>query len=280
MNNILILIDTSYTAFYRFFATIKWFSFAYKDEYNLIKLDSLYDWSLNKIFIEKYEKMFLESIIKILKKKVFNNSKIIFCLDYTKESLWRTEIDCTYKNNRHILENKYNFKQVFKYTYDYIIPNIINTYSNINIFTINNIEADDIIGGICLYFKSYNPLQKIYIISSDKDFLQLGRDNITFINYKNKKFINISEDEAQLLLKKKILFGDKSDCIKSIIVKNTKIKKNDLLDDNILNHYLNKYPEAKANYIKNRLMIDFTYIPNHFLLQIKTLIYKYIIKTL
>jgi len=279
MNNILILIDTSYTAFYRFFATIKWFSFAYKDEYNLIKLDSLYDWSLNKIFIEKYEKMFLESIIKILKKKVFNNSKIIFCLDSTKESLWRTELDCTYKNNRHILENKYNFKQVFKYTYDYIIPNIINTYSNINIFTINNIEADDIIGGICLFFKSYNPLQKIYIISSDKDFLQLGRDNITFINYKNKKFINISEDEAKLVLKKKILFGDKSDCIKSIIVKNTKIKKNDLLDDNILNHYLNKYQEAKTNYIKNRLMIDFTYIPNHFLLQIKTLIYNYIIKT-
>ena len=279
MNNILILIDTSYTAFYRFFATIKWFSFAYKDEYNLIKLDSLYDWSLNKIFIEKYEKMFLESIIKILKKKVFNNSKIIFCLDSTKESLWRTELDCTYKNNRHILENKYNFKQVFKYTYDYIIPNINNTYSNVNIFTINNIEADDIIGGICLFFKSYNPLQKIYIISSDEDFLQLGRDNITFINYKNKKFINISEDEAKLLLKKKILFGDKSDCIKSIIVKNTKIKKNDLLDDNILNHYLNKYPEAKTNYIKNRLMIDFNYIPNHFLLQIKTLIYNYIIKT-
>ena len=77
----------------------------------------------------------------------------------------------------------------------------------------------------------------------------------------------------------KILFGDKSDCIKSIIVKNTKIKKNDLLDDNILNNYLNKYPEAKTNYINNRLMIDFTYIPNHFLLQIKTLIYNYIIKT-
>lgn len=277
MYNIIILIDTSYTAFYRFFATMKWYSFAYKDDFNLIKSDTLYDWSQNKIFIEKYEKMFLESIIKIIKKKVFNNSKIIFCLDSNKESLWRSELDCTYKNNRYILENKYNFKQVFKYTYDYIIPNINNAFLNVNIFKINNIEADDIIAGICIYFKSINPLQKIYIISSDEDFLQLGRDNITFINYKNKKFINISEDDAKLSLKKKILFGDKSDCIKSIVIKNTKIKKNDLLDDNILNDYLNKYPEAKANYIKNRTMIDFTYIPNKYLLQIKTLIHNNII---
>ena len=141
MSNILILIDVSYTAFYRFFATIKWFSFAYKDEYNLIKNDLLYDWSLNTIFIEKYEKMFLKSIIKIIKKKVFNNSKIIFCLDSPKESLWRSELDCTYKNNRDILLNKYNFKPIFKYTYDIMIPDIINTYSiknSVIIYCTNN----------------------------------------------------------------------------------------------------------------------------------------------
>ena len=68
MNNI-ILIDTSYTIFYRFHATIKWFSHAYNEEYKNIKNISNYNWYDNKLFIEKYEKMFLESIIKLIKKK-------------------------------------------------------------------------------------------------------------------------------------------------------------------------------------------------------------------
>lgn len=277
MNKNLVLIDTSYTAFYRFFATIKWYSFAYPEDYKLIKDNINYDWKENKIFIEKYEKMFLDSIIKLLKKKIFNNSKIIFCCDSSKETLWRNKIDNTYKSNRYILENKYNFQYVFQYTYENIIPNIYKNNTNINIFKINTIEADDIIAGICLYYKNINPLQKIYIISSDKDFLQLGRENITFINYKNKKYITISENDAQLILKKKILFGDKSDCIKSIIIKNTKINKNNLLNEEILNNYLDKYPIAKENYIKNNLLINFEKIPIKYLSEINQLIKNYIL---
>ena len=49
----LILVDASYTSFYRFFATLRWFSFSNKDEYKKYKDDPKYDWSQNKIFIEK-----------------------------------------------------------------------------------------------------------------------------------------------------------------------------------------------------------------------------------
>ena len=35
--NSIILIDTSYTIFYRFYATQKWFMYAHKDEYTEIK---------------------------------------------------------------------------------------------------------------------------------------------------------------------------------------------------------------------------------------------------
>ena len=70
MDNI-ILVDTSYTAFYRFFATMRWFSMAHKDEMKKIKEINNYDWYTNKAFIEKYEKMFLTSIEKMVKKKVF-----------------------------------------------------------------------------------------------------------------------------------------------------------------------------------------------------------------
>ena len=33
----IILVDTSYTSFYRFFATIRWFSFAYPEEFKDLK---------------------------------------------------------------------------------------------------------------------------------------------------------------------------------------------------------------------------------------------------
>jgi 5'-3' exonuclease len=269
---LLILIDTSYTAFYRFFATIKWFSFVFPEEYKLIKSEINYDWFNNSIFMSKYEKMFMESIIKLITKKVIKKSQIIFCLDSPKDSLWRNELYCHYKSNRYELTLKYNFKNVFNYTYNNIIPNIMKTFDNCKNIKINDIEADDIIAGICMFFKSYNPNQYIYIISGDEDFLQLGRENITFINYKNKKKISLTEDEAKLSLKKKILFGDNSDCIKSIIIKNTKIKKNDLLNDNILNEYLQKYPEAKEKYKLNQLIIDFNNIPKNYITRINKFI--------
>jgi len=55
MNKPLILIDTSYTSFYRFFATIRWFSFAFPEEFKELKSDNKYDWSKNEIFINDFE---------------------------------------------------------------------------------------------------------------------------------------------------------------------------------------------------------------------------------
>ena len=53
-----ILVDTSYTTFHRFFATLRWFSFANKDLYKEHKDDTTFDWSTEPIFIEKYTKMY------------------------------------------------------------------------------------------------------------------------------------------------------------------------------------------------------------------------------
>uniref|UniRef100_A0A6C0EE51 5'-3' exonuclease domain-containing protein n=1 Tax=viral metagenome TaxID=1070528 RepID=A0A6C0EE51_9ZZZZ len=260
MNNYpIILIDASYTSFYRFYATIRWYSLAHNEEFKIFCLDPKYDWFDNKIFIEKYEKMYLNSIIKIIKKNIFNNSYIFFCMDSPLEKLWRSEIFTDYKGERKYIIQKYNFNNVFKYTYNNIIPNIINNHKNIYSLRINYVEADDIIGAICLYLK--NTDQKIYIISGDNDFCQLGRKNIYFLNYKSKKLIVLTEEEAIDSLNKKIIFGDKSDSIKGIYEKGYKIKKNDLLKPNILDNYLSINFKAKKQYELNKLMIDFNYIP-------------------
>lgn len=260
-NKYLVLIDTSYLAFYRFFATIKWYSLSNPESYkDLSKIDN-YNWINNTIFIDKYKKMFIESIIKIIKKK-FNESNIIFCMDSLKNNLWRNKIFSNYKRNRPDLSKKYNFKPIFDYTFTYLISDIIKLYNNIYTLYYDKLEADDIIAIITnyLYYKKSN--QIIYIISGDSDFLQLGNENIYFYNFKSKNIINITKEEANKNLLNKILFGDKTDCIKGIIPKNIKFNKFDLLNNPIkLNDFLNKYPDIKKKFIFNSKIIDFNYIP-------------------
>jgi 5'-3' exonuclease len=266
--NSLILVDASYTSFYRFFATLRWFSLNQPDFYKEKKNDNKYDWSENKIFIEKYEKMYLDSIIKLVGKKEFNNSKIIFCLDSPKDDLWRNKYSETYKADRCDLSLKNNFKPTFKLTYEKFIPTLIE--SNLDkIFSIrvDKAEADDVIAIICKFYDSNNDKQKIYLVSGDNDFLQLGRDNLYFINYKTKKPLLLTRDEAKELLKQKILNGDCSDNIPSIFPKDRKVMplklKKELSDDHTkLMKYLDENSEVKKKYDNNQILINFDYIPD------------------
>lgn len=258
----IILVDSSYTSFYRFFATIRWYSFAFADEFKQYKEDPKYDWKSNKIFIEKYEKMYLDSIIKLVKKKVFDNSEIIFCLDSPKDQLWRTQLQCDYKGDRVDLSLKHNFKPTFEYTYTTMIPSFVNQYSNIKSLRVEKLEADDLIAIITMYLKEKNPDRPVYLVSGDDDFLQLGRNNLTFINYKVKKPFVLSEDEAKDALNNKVILGDPSDCIPSIFPKGKRIKKKEIMESEVkLNEYLNSNPEAKSQYEFNLKMIDFNNIP-------------------
>ena len=261
--NSLILIDTSYTSFYRFFATMRWYSFSLPEEFKKYKEDVTYNWLENKIFIEKYEKMYMDSIIKLVGKKIFASSKIIFCMDSPKEQLWRTDKQCDYKSTRADMTKKYNFKPTFSYTYEHIIPNIINANNNISSIRVDKIEADDVIGIITMHLKNIN--QKIIVISGDNDLLQLGRENVTFYNYKSKTPTILTEKEALVELHKKIIFGDPSDCIPGIFKKGAKvsiIKKTQLTEDMIeLNNFLIANPDVKKQYDANQEMINFKSIP-------------------
>ena len=137
---------------------------------------------------------------------------------------------------------------------------------------VNNVEADDIIGVICLLMKNYNYKKNIYIISSDKDFLQLGRKNIKFINFKNKNPIVLNSREAKAFLLKRIIFGDNSDCIKPIFYKSDipkKYKKIDILcNKNLLYKIINNNSKIKKIFNINKKIIDFNYIPKKYITSI------------
>lgn len=271
----IILVDTSYTSFYRFFATLRWFSFAHTDEYKKYKDDPKYNWKENPIFIEKYEKMYLDSIIKLVKKKVFETATVIFCMDSPREELWRTQLAANYKKDRIDLSLKHNFKPVFEYTYNKLIPNLIKNNNNINSLRIDKMEADDIIAIICMYLK--NDKRNIYLISGDEDFLQLGRNNLNFINYKSKKPFTLTEEEAIISLRNKIINGDVSDCIPSIFPKGKRINKKAIINsEEKLNEYLQANPIAKKQYELNKKLIDFTNIPKIYVTKVIKTFFKLI----
>jgi 5'-3' exonuclease len=262
MNKNLILIDTSYTLFHRYFATLRWLSLAHNEIYKEYINNIEYNWIENKIFCEKYEKLYIEGIIKLVGKRVYKNSNVIFCMDTPKEQVWRTELKCDYKGDRYDMSQKTNLIPTFKYTYNTIIPNLLKNNNNMFKIKINKLEADDIIATICNFLQT-KPEQKIYLVSGDEDFKQLGRPNLYFINFKTKKPLELSIDDAKILLHKKILLGDKSDCIKSIFPLKfpTKIKKIIVESVDEFSEFIKKNKEIENRYNENAQLIDFHYIP-------------------
>ena len=75
--------------------------------------------------MDKYKKMYLESIQRLVQTDVLLLSKIIFCMDCPQADIWRNAITDSYKGNRIDLSQKNNFRPVFKYTYDILIPDLI-----------------------------------------------------------------------------------------------------------------------------------------------------------
>ena len=160
------------------------------------------------------------------------------------------------------MSQKTNLLPTFKYTYNTIIPNLLKNNSNMFKIRLNKLEADDIIATICNYLKT-KPEQKIYIISGDEDFKQLGRQNLYFINFKTKKLLELTIDEAKIILHKKILLGDKSDCIKSIFPPkfSTKTKKIILESIEEFNIFIKTNKDIEKRYNENVKLIDFNSIP-------------------
>ena len=277
MSNI-ILIDSSYTSFHRFFATMRWFSLAHMDTYKKYKDDITYDWSQQPEFIEKYKKMYLESIINLISKNVYMDSIVIFCLDSPQVTLWRHEFSDCYKGNRIDMSKKTNFIPTFKYTYNTLIPGLVRNNSNFHMICIPKMEADDLIALSVRFIKYKRPSKYIYIVSGDNDFLQLGFDKLYFADYKKKDILTLTRQEAKEALRLKLINGDCSDNIPSIFPKSIKInnKRRKLIreDKKELIKYLSEYSEATSIYNNNKQLIDFKYIPK----KLRQPIYKIIRK--
>src|SRR5210317_409602 len=147
----IILIDSSYYVFYRYFATLRWFLFQKKefDSASIIE---------NEEYIECFIKHLKSDIIKLTRKWKTNKNNVIFCNDCQRCDIWRNDIYQDYKGNRTVNENfNGDIFEVFNKTIDDM---------SILKISFDRLEADDI---VYLLQNKLKHKTNIAIITNDND---------------------------------------------------------------------------------------------------------------
>lgn len=272
----IILIDTSYYVFYRYYATYNWYrkqnigSTTYETEHIME----------DPVFSEKYVKMFEKHILDVCKTNGVNikdkntNKNVVFVKDCSREHIWRHKFIQGYKATRDDKTKTFD-KNVFVYTYQHVLPALIEKYG---FQTISNkcLEADDVIAIIThkLLEQQYHERKvHITIITNDNDYIQLlthpslkqgdGRSTLIIKNMQDKNICERTGCSPEIYIEIKKILGDKSDnipCITSKCGEKTSYKL--ATDKSLLDKLFKSCPNAKKQYELNHLLIDFNCIPN------------------
>ncbi len=256
--NNFVIVDSSYLVFYRFYATILWYKRANSD----VDTSGNYSWHTDKIYLEKYKKIFFTSIQGLIKRFNVPYSNIIFALDCPRADIWRMPHIETYKSNRDDTTKSSSISHIFKYTYDTVLPELIERY-DVKLLKVNSAEADDVAAIVTGELLTKYPEREILIITNDCDYLQLLQPRVHIWNLQKKNIAERSKGNRNIDLQLKIILGDKSDNIPKCFPKcgeRTALKYIENPDE--LERAFSKYPGSRKIYDRNTTIIDFNYIPD------------------
>lgn len=264
-----IFVDGSYYNFYRYYALLNWWKNAYPEE-------SIEDPYKNQIFVEKFKKTFIENLIKIPKKLKLDktiNPILVIGKDCKRENIWRNEFFPKYKANR-IKEEGFMGGPFFKMVYE---ENLFQKGGAKLILKHPKLEADDCIALSVKYLINKYPKCDIYIITSDKDYLQLNSHNVHLYNlaYKNIADNKSSTGNSKSDLEIKIIMGDISDNIPSVFPKcGPKTAKKCIEDIDFFKKKMDNNPEYYKQYELNKKIVNFNNIPDDLVSEFITTIRK------
>lgn len=255
-NSNIVLIDAGYFMFYRYYATLKWYSFKYNNEINIEDLHN------TREFIEALENHTMKDLEKL--KKRWSTKNVVFCLDTKREMIWRMKHYPQYKSNRNNESiNKLALKHMIPFIQDYELAQFVGT---------DHLEADDIAYILTEELLNNEDFKhNIIIITNDNDYLQMIRDRVEIYNLQGKDGgVNLSSrsngrPEVDLMIK--ILKGDTSDFILPIYTRlgiETAKRIAMMSEEDRLEWIKSKGEQAIQNYNNNKLLIDFKEIPNEY----------------
>ena len=254
-----IFIDGSYYCFHRYYSVMRWWKNAHPDE-------PLNDPMDTPAFLDTFTKTFVNNILNIPKNLNIDKKTPVTMVvgkDCKREDIWRNEFIDKYKGTRlNGPEHGFMGGPFFKMAYD---TGLFEKGGVSVTLKHPKLEGDDCIAIYVKYLlKKYKDDVSIYIITSDKDYLQLIEPRVKIFNL---SFKNIAENkscfgDAKKDLFCKIVMGDVSDNIPSVLSKcgpKTAVKCYD--DRNYFDERMKK-ENAYAKWENNQRIIDFDYIPS------------------
>lgn len=259
------LIDTSYFIFYRYFAVYNWYKLAQKTVLDVPGILS------NRSFMEKFDKLFEDNMERLRKHNGIESSNVVFVKDCMREHIWRYQFFANYKKSREERLSTFN-GEIFKYCYSTLLPKLEAKY-RVQSCEHPCSEADDIIAVFTRFIHVSHPDTKIVIVTNDNDYLQLINDSTVLVNMKNVDLKSRLSSTPEKYLQVKIILGDKSDNIPSIFPKCGEKKAQQLADScEMLEEKLSKCQETKERFDLNTLLIDTTKIPDNIQEEIKAML--------
>jgi len=211
--------------------------------------------------------MILNTIRVYVKKyKQSHGPEVVIACD--SKNFWRKDLFPNYKASRKKARQKsgHDWNSIFACLH--LIKDEIREHSPYKVVEIDTCEADDIIAILTM---KHCATQKIMILSSDKDFVQLQKwPNVEQYSPIMKKAL--VEPLPAVQLKQLIIRGDKSDGVPNILSNDDVfvegIRQKPITEKKIIN-WLNQDPkefctdEMYRNFIRNEMLIDLTKIPEN-----------------
>ena len=259
----IIFIDGSYFCFYRYHSLLTWWKNAYPEQSDVLK-----DPYNNEMFLEKFKKTFVESVKKIPKGLQIDKSikpEIIVAKDCKRENIWRNDLFPNYKGTRsNGPEDGFMGGPFFKMVYE---EKLFIEAGAREIIKHPKLEADDCIAITVKNILQLYPDCNIYIITSDKDYLQLAEPRVQLFNLAFKKLTEqkscTGNPECDLFCK--IVSGDPSDNIPSVFPKcGQKTALKYFQNRELFEKKLQESEEFQKRYEINKKIIDFNNIPEIF----------------
>ncbi len=214
--------------------------------------------------------MVLNSLRSYRTKFVNEYGELVLC--YDNKVNWRREYFPNYKFSRRKdrKQSKLDWNKIFDTLH--MIRDELTEYFPYKVLEVENAEADDIIASVVFHVaKEPKNYEKVLILSSDKDFIQLQKYNfVSQYSPIQKQFIN--GKCPQSYIKEHILKGDRSDGVPNFLSPDNtfvdelrqrpiskrkletwiELQPEDFCDENML-----------RNYQRNRTLIDLSYIPDN-----------------
>ena len=233
--------------------------------------------ALSNIFVQKLneENMIRHMILNSLRmynvkyRKEYGN--MVICCD--AGNTWRKQYFPYYKASRKKNRDSsdLDFNEIFRIlnmVRDEIIQNL-----PYKVIQIDGCEADDVIASLAMETQEFGKDEKVMIISSDKDFIQLQKyGNVSQFSPMQKKVV--TDKNPRMYLFEHVIKGDTGDGIPNILSSDdtfvTEGKRQTPVSKKKIEHWLENAQDLKSvmdddtyrNYQRNKTLIDLTEIPN------------------